>query len=409
MRILVLASYVPSLYKGAEIRLLHLLKNLSRQHEITLWAINRRGVGKEEIAALLPDCKLLLQAWPSQNRGGFPGRIFRSFWYRQLKDWHAHFGPKPTAVNKIYHPGLKDNLEALLEKSCFDLIHVNQIMVWQYLPPAINIPVILCKDNVWADLAEREWAAADGRMARYFKKQTAEKMRRYEGLAVKSSTRCVVVSHEDKTLIQQMAPETTISVIPNGVDTTYFRPSQKTAEAPHLVFTGTMSWLPNADAMIFFCNTILPLVRGLFPEVLVTIVGLHPPKEVRALAKDPYIRVTGFVEDVRPYIDEAAVYIVPLRSGSGTRLKILEALAMGKAVVSTRIGAAGLAVTDGRHILLADEPESFAEKICRLLKDPERRRALGRAGRTLVESVYDWKAVAAELDQVYHETVLPEA
>jgi sugar transferase (PEP-CTERM/EpsH1 system associated) len=405
MRILVLASYVPSHYKGAEIRLLHLLRHLSRRHEITLWAINRRGVPEDEVAALLPGCELVLQEWPAYNRGQIAGRIGRSGWYRWLENQQANFGPKPSAINKIYHSALARRLDGLLAERAFDLIHVNQIMVWQYLPRPAKTPVILCNDNVWTDLAERDWQAASGVLDRFFKKNDAGKMRRYETKALTSADHCVVVSREDEILTRQLAPETPISIIPNGVDTDYFRPSPETSGPPNLVFTGAMGWPPNADAMIYFCRDILPLIRREFPAVQLTIAGLQPSDDVKELAQDPQIHVTGFVPDVRPFVAGASVYIVPLRSGSGTRLKILEAMAMGKAIVSTPIGAEGLEVVDGRHLILADRPQDFAEAVCRLLKDPTRRQALGQAGRQLVEQTYDWKTIAAGLDNVYHQTV----
>lgn len=405
MRVLVLASYVPSLYKGAEIRLLHLLRHLSRSHEVTLWAVNRRGVPEEEIAALLPDCELALQDWPPLTQGGIRGRIGRSGLYRCFEQARRLFSPKPSAIAKIYHPALKIRLEKLLAERRFDLIHVNQIMVWQYLPQPVTTPVILCKDNVWTDLAEVEAQAATGILSRRLKQIDAARMRRYETQAVESSNHCVVVSEADAGLMQQLAPAAPLSVIPNGVDIDYFRPSSETAERPHLVFTGAMGWPPNADAVLYFGREILPNIQSRFPEVQLFIVGLHPPEAVKALGQQPHIHVTGFVDDVRPYMGNAAVYVVPLRSGSGTRLKILEALAMGKAVVSTTIGAEGLEVVDGQHLLLADEPQEFAAAVCELLQNPARRQALGKAGRALVEAAYDWKAIAAELDNVYHQVV----
>ncbi|MFZ0544615.1 MAG: glycosyltransferase family 4 protein [Candidatus Promineifilaceae bacterium] len=403
MRVLVLASYVPSLYKGAEIRLFQLLRHLGRSHEITLWAINRRGVPKEEIAALLPDCELILEGWPPLNRGGIMGRIGRNKAYRWLQEQQSLFTPTPTAIDRIYHPALKRQLHKLLTERQFDLIHVNQIMVWQYLPQPLTTPVILCKDNVWADLAERETQAAGGILARRLKHLDAQRMRRYETAAITTSNHCVVVSEQDADLVHEMAPDIPLSVIPNGVDTDYFCPTPETAEHSTLVFTGAMGWQPNADAMLYFCNEVLPCIQKDFPDVQLAIVGLHPPEAIKNLSQQPQIHVTGFVPDVRPYIANASVYIVPLRAGSGTRLKVLEALAMGKAVVSTRIGAEGLEVDNGRHLLLADDPEEFATAVSDLLQNPARRRSLGQAGRALVEASYDWKAIAADLDTVYHQ------
>jgi sugar transferase (PEP-CTERM/EpsH1 system associated) len=404
MRVLVLASYIPSYYKGAEIRLLHLLRHLSRPHEMTLWAINRRGVAAEEIAALLPDCRLELQPFPPP-KGRLAARLRRSRWFQRYR---SLLQSRPPAVANIYHPALQSRLKHFVALNEFDLIHVNQIMVWQYLPRPVATPVLLCKDNAWADLAEREWQATRQWLPRQVKRVEAGNMRRYEKAAVESSDHCVVVSERDKELIHQLAPNTPLSVVPNGVDTEQFQPSPEPAGPPHLVFTGAMGWQPNAEAMIYFCREILPAVRTRFPDVQLSIVGLHPPPEVVALGEQPHIHVTGFVPDVRPYIAEATVYIAPLRLGSGTRLKILEAMAMGKAVVSTTIGAEGLAVTDGCHLMIADEAADFATRICELLADPARRQALGQAGRALVETCYDWRAVAASLDGVYRQ-VVPDA
>ena len=154
-----------------------------------------------------------------------------------------------------------------------------------------------------------------------------------------------------------------------------------------------MDWLPNEDAMQYFCRDILPLIRAEEPGVTLSIVGRAPTPAVKRLADEHGVTVTGRVDDVRPYMEEAAVYIVPLRIGGGTRLKIFEAMSMAKAVVSTTIGAEGLPVTDGADVMLADEPQSFARAVVALLRDPARRAAIAAAARTLVVERYDWSAV----------------
>jgi glycosyltransferase involved in cell wall biosynthesis len=159
-----------------------------------------------------------------------------------------------------------------------------------------------------------------------------------------------------------------------------------------------MDWLPNEDAMLFFCRDILPLIRAEQPDVQLTIVGRTPTPAVQQLAAQSGVHVTGRVDDVRPYMRDAAVYIVPLRIGGGTRLKIFEAMAMGKAVVSTTVGAEGLPVRHGEHVLLADEPVAFARAVVDLLRDLPRRRRLESAARALVVEKYDWSAVAGELE-----------
>jgi glycosyltransferase involved in cell wall biosynthesis len=159
-----------------------------------------------------------------------------------------------------------------------------------------------------------------------------------------------------------------------------------------------MDWLPNEDAMQYFCREILPIIRADEPDVRLSIVGRAPTPAVRRLAVEQGIHVTGRVDDVRPYMNEAAVYVVPLRIGGGTRLKIFEAMSMGKAVVSTTVGAEGLPVTDGGHLLLADEPRAFARAVVDLLRDTSRRARLEAAARALVVERYDWSAVAGALE-----------
>jgi glycosyltransferase involved in cell wall biosynthesis len=165
-----------------------------------------------------------------------------------------------------------------------------------------------------------------------------------------------------------------------------------------LVFTGSMDWLPNEDAMLFFCRETLPLIRRDEPDVTLSIVGRAPTPAVAALARQPGVIVTGRVEDVRPYVRDAAVYVVPLRIGGGTRLKIFEAMAMGKAVVSTSVGAEGLPVAHGEHVWLADDPQAFARAVVDVLRDVKRRRHLEQAARSLVVQRYDWSAVAGALE-----------
>ena len=161
-----------------------------------------------------------------------------------------------------------------------------------------------------------------------------------------------------------------------------------------------MDWLPNEDAMLFFCREVLPIVRAEEADVTLTIVGRAPTPAVRKLAGEhPGVRVTGRVADVRPYMRDAAVYVVPLRIGGGTRLKIFEAMAMGKAVVSTSIGAEGLPVRDGEHLVIAEEPQAFAAAVVRLMRNLDARRALEDAAHHLVAEHYDWSAVAGELER----------
>jgi glycosyltransferase involved in cell wall biosynthesis len=190
-----------------------------------------------------------------------------------------------------------------------------------------------------------------------------------------------------------------VHVVPTGVDTEFFQFAPSREQSRSLVFTGSMDWLPNEDAMQFFCRDVLPLIRAEEPDTTLSIVGRSPTPAVIRLGAEPGITVTGRVDDVRPPMAAAAVYIVPIRIGGGTRLKIFEAMAMGKAVVSTSIGAEGLPVRDGEHLVLADDPRAFASAVIRLMRRLDERRRLEAAAHASVAERYDWSAVAGDLER----------
>jgi glycosyltransferase involved in cell wall biosynthesis len=220
----------------------------------------------------------------------------------------------------------------------------------------------------------------------------------------------LTVSDVDRLTFHQLyagefqAPTT---VVPTGVDTTYFQPAPCVSPRPlHLVFVGSMDWLPNEDAMTSFCRDVLPLIRAQMPEVTLSIVGRDPTSAVQRLADGARVVVTGRVEDVRPALHEAAVSIVPLRIGGGTRLKIFESMAAGTPVVSTTIGAEGLPGEPGRHLLIANEPAAFAAAVVSLLGDRTRRAAMATAARAFVVRHFDWSAVAEHLERALLDTTI---
>jgi glycosyltransferase involved in cell wall biosynthesis len=231
------------------------------------------------------------------------------------------------------------------------------------------------------------------------------KMRRYEARACRRARLTIAVSDADRALLSAGAPGADIRSIPTGVDTVYFHPNGTGEKPAALVFTGSMDWHPNEDAILHFIATTLPEVRRQVPDVTLAVVGRNPSGYLQKIGAAAGVQVTGTVADVRPHMADASVYIVPLRIGGGTRLKIFEALAMGKAVVSTTVGAEGLPIVPGEHYLRADTPADFARSVVALLGDADRRRALGQAGRRLVEARYSWGQIA-RLFEAYCEEVV---
>jgi glycosyltransferase involved in cell wall biosynthesis len=223
----------------------------------------------------------------------------------------------------------------------------------------------------------------------------------YEAQVCRRADRVLAVSEADAAALRKLVPDARIAVVPNGIDTRAYAPTLIHPDTPTLVFTGTMDFRPNVDAVLWFAREVLPRVRAQAADARFLAVGQRPHRRLDVLRDDPAVTLTGFVEDTRPYIADAAVYVVPLRGGGGTRFKILEALAMGKPVVSTTLGAEGFPVTAGQELLLADEPEDFARAVVSLLDKPERRTSLGRAGRAFVETQYDWRAIVPLVERAY--------
>jgi glycosyltransferase involved in cell wall biosynthesis len=223
-------------------------------------------------------------------------------------------------------------------------------------------------------------------------------MEAYEGSVCRRAKRVIAVSKADADLMEQQYKITGVHAVDTGVDTDYFRPPTQPAELKaDLVFLGSMDWMPNIDGVQWFVREILPLIHSRRPDTRIAIVGRKPSPEILALAGDR-IHVTGTVPDVRPWLWGSRASIVPLRIGGGTRLKIFEAMAMGKAVVSTTVGAEGLPVTHQQDILLADDDTSFAHSVVGLLRDIDARRRLEIASRRLVAEHFDWSVVARDLD-----------
>jgi glycosyltransferase involved in cell wall biosynthesis len=232
----------------------------------------------------------------------------------------------------------------------------------------------------------------------------ARKVGEYERLACMEATHVVAVSTTDAAYIEQSYGVKSVTSISTGVNVSHFkRPIAIPPDGAgtNIAFVGSMDYLPNIEGVQWFISCVLPLIHAARPATTVALVGKFPSASMRALGdKDPRIVVTGTVPDVRPYFWNASLSIVPLLSGSGTRLKIYESMAAGTAVISTTVGAEGLLHTPGRDILIADDPRRFADACLELLENPERRNAIADAGQRLVTNRFDWSAVAAEFDSI---------
>ncbi len=318
---------------------------------------------------------------------------------------------QPDMALRLASEAYARRLADWLANESFDVVQIGGIEMAPYLDvlemarprPRIvfdnlNCEYLLQKRAFLTDLrAPTRWPGAAYSFVQW------HRLRRYEAQVCRRAEHVLAVSDVDALMLRKLSPGSDVSVVPNGVDTqTYTQtPTPPNSQTPTLVFTGTMDFRPNVDAILWFARHVLPQVQAQAPDVHLFVVGQRPHRRMEGLRDNPAITLTGWVEDTRPFIASAAVYVAPLRIGGGTRLKLLEAMAMGKAVVATRLGAEGYPVTDGRELLLADTPSDFAAAVVALLRAPERRAELGRVARAFVEQQYDWRAIVPRVEAVY--------
>ncbi len=320
---------------------------------------------------------------------------------RMIAD-HLHSGlaGRVYTIDAYESATFRGRLRALLRDEHFDLVHVDSLDLSTYLPEVRGIPTVCTHHNVESALLDRRSAQETGVLRRGYIRLQARRTRSEEARWAPRIDLNVTVSRHDADTLAAIAPAATIMVVPNGVDTAAFRPQQGVTDG--IVFVGGRTWFPNRDAMEYFAHAILPRIRrSVHAPVRVTWVGRAGSEVGSRYQEDHGIELTGYVESIQPYVARAACYVVPLRVGGGTRLKILDAWAMGKAVVSTSVGCEGLDARDGQNILVRDEPEEFAEAVVAVLSDPDLRNSLGRAARRTAEQQYDWDVIASSMIPAY--------
>ena len=371
---------------GGKIRSYFMLRELKQQHHVTYLALDDGTAAPDAVERAAEYCHDLIRV---RHRTA-PKFSFRFF--AELAKNVA--SPLPYAVEKY-------RSSEFCRVVAREQAHAD-VVVCDFLFPSVNVPeplsrpAILFQHNVEALIWRRHAEHQRNRLSRLLFETQWRRMQAFERKACRRYDAVVAVSPQDRAMIEQEYGAPVVRDIPTGVDTGYFRPSGSLEEEPyHLVFTGSMDWLPNDDAMKYFVRAILPRIRASCPQVILTIVGRKPFPSLTALSReDPNIRVTGQVDDVRPYLERAAVYVIPLRIGGGTRLKVFEAMAMEKAVVSTSIGVEGLPIVHGTDALVADEPDAFAHAVVRLLRDRAAARRLGQAAAAKVRAQFGWGPVA---------------
>ncbi len=398
MRILLITYYPPHPpISGHTIRNYNLFRRVALKHQVWLLTFSKGVINAEYMRQLRTFCQDV-QVMPAVDHGplAMPVRALR----------YVLSGTPPDL--RLYHtPETARRIADHVRAVDFDIVQIEDSYLALYrdaIPPGTRPRTVLTLTDVMFDRYDRMY---------HFEKRLPRKMRywlhsrmmrSWEPRFAEHFDRCIAMSARDRDLLLAHNARLRIDVVPNGVDTDAHQPMPVAETAPALIFVGDMDYQPNVDAMTHFCGQILPSIRAHVKDVEMWIVGSSPRPEVRRLEGDG-VHVTGRVADVRPYYQRSSVCVVPLRAGGGTRLKILEAMALGRPVVSSSIGCEGLDVVDGEHLLVADSVQEFVAKTTQLLSDQTLWQNLTRCARQLVVRRYDWGILAGHLMRVYDELV----
>lgn len=395
MKILMLSPTLPyPLTDGGRIRVYNLLKQIALNNDVSLLALETQDTDKDNINKIQ---ELGVNVHLVENDKSPPKvsitTILSSFINKQ-----------PITVTRYNISTYKQRFKELLDTHIYDVIHYEMLHTAQFHVET-DLPSVLSLQNVDSAIWGRLQQETMNPFYKFAYWTQFRAFKRYERTLSPKFDVVTCTSDIDAAVYSQYCSENRVEIIPNGVDVAHFSPETTSQVFAHLIYIGSMDWYPNEDAVTFFADDILPLIQKSVPDVKFTIVGGNPSERVQQLANEEGIEVTGRVPEIKPYFDEATIFVVPLRIGSGTRLKILEALAMGKAVVSTTVGAEGLSLQNRDEIIIADKPAAFAEEVVRLLTIPSLRREIGENGRKRVEQDYDWKNIGEKLVGIYQSVV----
>lgn len=401
MRVLWLSHFLPypATGHGALQRSHHLLREAARRYEVHLISL---APPEQEAGHLLEEARAALGAMTASvtlvpvrpdPRGvrrmlaaGRSAVSARSFWHR----W-------------FWEPAMADAVRLRLAATPCDLVHLDTVLLARYAPLAAGVPLVLNHHNLESHLLRRRAEAHRRRAGKIFFGREADKVERWERSLAAQAAVNLMVSDLDGERLRELVPDARTATVANGVDVEFFGALRDVAVRPRsMVFAGGMDWFPNRDAMEHFATDVWPLLAADAPDRTLTVIGRSPPPAlVAAAAADARVRALGFVDDVRPHVAASAAYVCPIRVGGGTRLKILDALAMRRPLVSTDIGVEGLGLEPERHYLPANAPAEFVAQLGRLDADPALGARLAAAGRRFVEEHFAWERVGDELARAY--------
>ncbi len=375
---------------GGKIVTYHMLRHMAKVHQITLWSFAQDRRDYQNLSQLRPYCDRI-ELFPRRRR------------IQPIALLRALLGSRPYKATRWYDRRIAARLRELLSREHYDVIHCQNLTTAQYLTGRESGATIYYKENLEALILSRYAEVVRFAPLRWLLRREAAKTLRLELHLSQVCDQLIVISDADGARLSEMDPSLRPAHIPAGVDVEHFRPSPSEPEPATILFTGSLYYYPNQDAIQHFMESIWPKVRQALPEASFIIAGQKPSPMIRALHGRDGVEVHADVPDMRPLFARATAYVVPLRVGGGMRLKILEAMAMGKAIVSTTLGAEGLQYTPGRQLVPADDPAVSAAQLVRLCRDVVARQGLEREARDWAVRNYSWDEVMGRLERVYED------
>ncbi len=401
MNILLITEGTPfPIYSGSAIRLYPPLRILARQHTIGLCSISRN---QQEVQYI----DELHKVFSFINVINVQGKGKREWKGRILNILSLNPEPIIDKQYPLFHKQVTDTIRKIIQNEEIDVVYTHRLNMAQYTNDIVGVSKVLDLVDSEFLFSWRELTKNNISFSKYYVRELFDLIRtaKWEARIPRFHDATLVVSPKDLQVIRCLCPsaKSRIQVIPNGVDIAYYSPAkyQEEISPETVIFHGHMSYPPNVDAMLFFCNKIMPMVIEAFPDLRLLIVGKNPSPEIRRLQSIKNVEVTGFVEDIRPFLSTSNVCIYPLRRGGGIRNKILEAMAMGKPVITTSIGAEALCAVHGKHLMVEDHPDGFAHCIIELLRNERLRNQLGFCARQLVVKQYSWERTADQFEDLY--------
>lgn len=405
MKVLWLSHLIPYPPKGGVLqRSYNMVRELAKYHEVDLLAFNQQGLLKPLYPSLetgLADANAAMGAICNRHEF-FELAIDKNPCVRY---WLALKGLFIRPYNLLWLESREyaKAVEQWCRDKQYDVIHFDTISLLPYLKYVSGgAATVLDHHNIESHMLIRRAENESNPLLSFYYRHEGSRVEQYEREFCPQFSLNVTCSDVDSERLREIAPQSQVLTVPNGVDLQYFYPSGLEKNASSLIFVGTLNWYPNVEAVIYIANTLWPKLKKLHPDLTFHIVGANPPQQISALAqRDPSFKVHGFVEDIRPMIEQATVYVCPIRDGGGTKLKILDAMAMGAPIVAYPLACEGIEVTPGHDVLFAETDDEFVRQISELLGSPALQQKISRNARKLIEGRFSYEVIGRELAKAF--------